>query len=88
MTPKKGPPRRPARQRAKRASGRAAPAKAAHERRRNRGLREVLDELITFVRHVSRNADAMTPDELEYAQQRLEWLADEVWRLVLEGGEE
>jgi len=22
----------------------------------------------------------MTPAELDYAQQRLEWLADEVWR--------
>jgi hypothetical protein len=29
----------------------------------------------------------MTPQELEYAQQRLEWLADEVWR-VATGGEE
>ena len=23
----------------------------------------------------------MTPAEVDYAQQRLEWLADEVWRL-------
>jgi len=24
----------------------------------------------------------MTPAELDYAQQRLEWLADEVWRVA------
>jgi len=29
----------------------------------------------------------MDPQEMEYAQQRLEWLADEVWR-VATGGEE
>lgn len=57
------------------------------ERRQFRALREVLDELISFVRHVSRNVDHMSDDELEYAQQRLEWLADEIWRLVLEGEE-
>lgn len=57
------------------------------ERRRFVALREVLDELISFVRQVSRNAPTMSEEELEYAQQRLEWLADEVWRLVLEGGE-
>lgn len=57
------------------------------ERRQFRALREVLDELISFVRHVSRNVSHMSEDELEYAQQRLEWLADEIWRLVLEGEE-
>jgi hypothetical protein len=24
----------------------------------------------------------MTPQEIEYAQERLEWLADEVWRVA------
>jgi hypothetical protein len=26
----------------------------------------------------------MTPEELERAQERLEWLADEVWRVATE----
>ena len=50
------------------------------ERRRNRPLREVLDDLLTHARAITRRAKAMTPAELDYAQQRLEWLADEVWR--------
>lgn len=50
------------------------------ERRRNRPLREALDDLITHAREIARRAKAMTPAELDYAQQRLEWLADEVWR--------
>ena len=58
------------------------------ERRQFKVLREVLDELISFVRQVSRNAPRMSEQDLEYAQQRLEWLSDEVWRLVLEGTEE
>jgi len=51
------------------------------DRRRNRPLREVLDELLSHTREIARRAKAMTPAELDYAQQRLEWLADEVWRL-------
>jgi len=50
------------------------------ERRHNQPLREVLDELLHHSRDVTRRAKAMTPAELDYAQQRLEWLADEVWR--------
>lgn len=53
-----------------------------------RGLRELLDELIGHVRDTSRRVDDMAPSELEYAQERLQWLVDEVWRLVLEGGDE
>jgi len=56
------------------------------ERRMNRPLREVLDDLLTHARDVARRAKAMTAVELDYAQQRLEWLADEVWR-VATGGE-
>ncbi len=52
------------------------------ERRRNRPLREVLDELLTHAREIARRAKAMSPAELDYAQQRLEWLADEVWRVA------
>ena len=54
------------------------------ERRSNRGLREVLDDLVEHVRHVARNMKTMSPQELEYAEQRLERLADEVWRSALE----
>ncbi len=50
------------------------------ERRHNRSLREALDELLQHAREITRRAREMTPAELEYAQQRLEWLADEVWR--------
>lgn len=55
------------------------------ERRRNRTLREVLDELVDHVRDIARRAHTMSPEELDYAQQRLEWLGDEVWRLAVQG---
>jgi hypothetical protein len=51
------------------------------DRRRNRPLREMLDELLSHTRDIARRAKTMSPAELDYAQQRLEWLADEVWRL-------
>ncbi len=59
----------------------------AAERRRNTDLREVLDELIAYVRDVANRAEMMGPSEREYAQERLEWLAEEVWRFVVDGGE-
>lgn len=52
------------------------------ERRVNRPLREVLDELLSHTREIARRAKTMTAAELDYAQQRLEWLADEVWRVA------
>lgn len=59
------------------------PADRPHpERRINRPLREVLDELLTHAREIARRAKSMSPAELDYAQQRLEWLADEVWRVA------
>jgi hypothetical protein len=61
------------------------PKKAPPERRRNRPLREVLEELLTHTREITRRAKAMTAAELDYAQQRLEWLADEVWRVATGG---
>ena len=67
--------------RGKRHSGPARVAAPVPERRRNRPLREVLDELLAHTREIARRAKTMTPAELDYAQQRLEWLADEVWRL-------
>lgn len=52
------------------------------ERRVNRPLREVLDELLGHTREIARRAKSMSAAELDYAQQRLEWLADEVWRVA------
>ena len=52
------------------------------ERRQNRPLREVLDDLLGHAREIARRAKQMTPAELDYAQQRLEWLADEAWRVA------
>ena len=54
------------------------------ERRANRELREVLDELVEHVRHVARNIRTMSKQDIEYAEERLEWLADEVWRAAIE----
>jgi hypothetical protein len=54
------------------------------ERRVNRELREVLDELVEHVRYVARNVQTMSTQDMEYAEERLEWLADEVWRAASE----
>lgn len=64
------------------ASTSAPAAPPGGERRRNRPLREVLDELLSHTREIARRAKLMSPAELDYAQQRLEWLADEVWRVA------
>ncbi len=69
-----------------RRSGAAAPP--SPERRRNPTLREVLDELVAHVRDIARRERTMSQAELDYAQQRLEWLADEVWRLAVKGEDE
>lgn len=58
------------------------PKRPTLERRNNRPLREVLDDLLEHARQIARGARTMTPEELDYAQQRLEWLADEVWRVA------
>lgn len=55
-----------------------------NERRANRELREVLDELVEHVRYVARNVRTLSKQDLEYAEERLEWLADEVWRAATE----
>lgn len=52
----------------------------AGERRVNRELRDVLDELVEHVRYVARNVPTMSKQDLEYAEDRLDWLAEEVWR--------
>jgi len=56
------------------------------ERREKLTLRELLDELIAYTREVTRNARQMSDRDVEYAHQRLEWLADEVWREAVEAG--
>ncbi len=54
------------------------------ERRRDVDLRELLEELIQHVRNVTTNARVMSQADLDYAQERLEWLADEIWQGVME----
>jgi hypothetical protein len=56
------------------------------ERRHNATLREALEELLQHARDIARRGGEMTSAELDYAQQRLEWLADEVWRVAQRGG--
>jgi len=63
---------------------RARRPSSAAERRRHRLLREALDELVQHVRVIRRTLPAMAAHEVRGAQERLEWLADEVWRLALE----
>lgn len=57
----------------------SAPVPPPPERRRNPELRDLLDELIGLVRHLSTRVETLPPHEVEYARQRLEWLADEIW---------
>ena len=63
-------------------------ASAKDERRSNQSLRELLDDLLEHVRELSHNAADMPTAELEYAQQRLEWLADEIWRAAIKAESE
>lgn len=55
---------------------------SSRERRKNIALRELLDELIQLSRHLSNHAPTLAASELAYARDRLEWLADEIWRQV------
>lgn len=52
------------------------------ERRQNHTLREILEELVLHARDIAQRARSMSPEDLERAQERLEWLADEVWRVA------
>ena len=58
------------------------------ERRSKLALRETLDEMLEHVRTLCREHGEMAPHELEYSQDKLEWLADEVWRLIIEERDE
>ncbi|MHB1861481.1 MAG: hypothetical protein ACYCVL_00805 [Gemmatimonadaceae bacterium] len=49
------------------------------ERRQNQTLRELLDEMIDLARHLANHAAHLPPAELDYARQRMEWLAGEIW---------
>ncbi len=60
------------------------PSRKHDERRRDPVLRDLLDELVEHVRTVAQSAAVMPREELEYAQDRLEWLADEIWQKVME----
>ena len=59
-------------------------SKKQDERRRAPLLRDLLDELVEHVRNVAQSAAVMPREDLEYAQDRLEWLADEIWHTVME----
>jgi len=52
------------------------------DRRHNYTLREILEEFVGHARDVAARKGTMSGEELEQAQARLEWLADEVWRVV------
>jgi len=56
--------------------------RSSSERRQNVVLRELLDEMIQLSRHLSNHAPTLPANELAYARERLEWLADEIWRQV------
>ncbi|GAC1648462.1 MAG: hypothetical protein NVS4B3_04070 [Gemmatimonadaceae bacterium] len=66
----------------------SSPTPPFGERRRNRVLREQLDELLGLVRRLARQAATMPPAELKRSQERLEWLADEVWRTITLGSDD
>lgn len=54
------------------------------ERREHFELRDTVQDLLEHVRMLAHRARELPPDELDYAQERLEWLADEVWRALTE----
>jgi bacterioferritin (cytochrome b1) len=55
------------------------------ERRHNYTLREMLEEFVAHARDVAARVATMMAEEREQAEQRLEWLADEVWRIASSG---
>jgi hypothetical protein len=56
------------------------------ERRKNLTLRELLDEMIELARHLVNTRDRLNRAELEYARERMEWLAGEIWEQASRGG--
>lgn len=55
------------------------------ERRQNQTLRELLDEMIDLARHLANHAPQLSSEDLEYARQRMEWLAGEIWDQATRG---
>ncbi|MBI4512740.1 MAG: hypothetical protein HY702_01400 [Gemmatimonadetes bacterium] len=58
---------------------------APQERRWNLELRTRLDELMEIARDLSRHAPGMTETELRAQLDRIEWLAEEIWRAAVYG---
>lgn len=58
---------------------RGGPTPSEVERRANLTLRDLLDEMIEMTRHLSRHAAHMPQNELTYARERMDWLANEIW---------
>lgn len=56
-----------------------------NERRANVALRELLDEMIALTRRVANGVGTMSPAELAYAHERVEWLAEEIWEEATKG---
>ncbi|MGH7614557.1 MAG: hypothetical protein ACREMW_11035 [Gemmatimonadales bacterium] len=53
---------------------------AVVERRHNHTLRELLEELVGLARDLARRSRGLSPEALDQAQERLEWLANEIGR--------
>jgi ubiquinone biosynthesis protein COQ9 len=66
-------------------TGRRGDRPPAEERRWNLELRARLDEIREIARHLSRHAAEMTEAELQAQQERIEWLAEEIWRAAVYG---
>ncbi|UCC83272.1 MAG: hypothetical protein JSW46_20360 [Gemmatimonadota bacterium] len=60
-------------------------ASTGHERRHNLELRERLDQIMDLARHLYRSASDMSPEQLEEARERIEWLAQEIWEAAVYG---
>lgn len=66
--------------------GRRRPAPGSEDERRwNLELRARLDEIMDIARYLSQNAGELTEEELQAQQDRIEWLADEIWRSAVYG---
>ena len=48
--------------------------------------REHLDEMIELARHLVNTRSSLSHTELEYARERMEWLAGEIWEQAARGG--
>lgn len=69
-----------------RPSGARGRGELPHDRRSNVALRELLDEMLQLTRHLTHQAAQMSPAELAYARERMEWLGDEIWDVATRNG--